>query len=73
VVGPAGRLLVNRLSNCAGAAEVAGENRVLRIVGVQLAQHGLGERFEDIYAVALDGCVVSPGDGRRFLQTQLQG
>jgi len=51
---------------------VVGENRVLRIVGVQLAQRGLGDLFEDIYAAVLVGSAVSPGDGQRFLQAEFQ-
>jgi hypothetical protein len=45
---------------------------VLRIVGLQLAQHGLGELFESIYAVTLEGSVVEQGDGQRFLQHEFQ-
>jgi hypothetical protein len=56
--------LLNDLSNCAGAACVDGADRVLRIVGMQLAQHGLGDLFETIFAAVLDGA--RPGDGRRF-------
>ena len=51
---------------------VVGENRVLRIVGMQLAQHGLSDLFEQIYAIALDDAGAEPGDGRRFQRAELR-
>jgi hypothetical protein len=38
----------------------------------QLAQRGLGDLFEDIYAATLDHAVVESGDGRRFLQAEFK-
>jgi hypothetical protein len=62
--------LVGRLSDCAGAAEAAAEDRVLRIAGIQLTLLGLGELFETIYSSVIDGA--EPGDGLRFVQAVSQ-
>ena len=70
VVAPRFHPLVNDLSDCSGAAMVEGEDRVLRIVGVTLAMHGLGDLFETIFAAVLDDA--RPGDGRAWLQTQFR-
>ena len=70
--GPECQPLVVQLSNCSGAAMLLGEERVLRIVGMLLAQEGLGDVFEHIYAAVNDAFEGDPGDGRKWLQQQVQ-
>lgn len=70
-LGPEAKALVQRLDALTAEATMLEEDRILRIVGVRLAQEGLGELFEQLYAAALDGCQVDPGDARRFLQMEL--
>jgi len=65
------RKLLAQLDDAYGHERLLNENRILRLVGLMLAHEGLGELFERIYALALEGFELAPGDGRRFLQREL--
>lgn len=69
---PEGRRLLLELDDAYGRGRSLDEDRLLRVVGVLLAQEGLGDVFERLFSVVVsDGVEVAPGDGQRFLRRQL--
>jgi len=63
----AGQQLLHRLDNLHGAALVDEADRILAIAGRLCLEFEEPELFRGIYAAALDGCQVKPGDDMRFL------
>lgn len=69
--GPATRPLVNQLSDIRGEAVADAEDRILRLCGAVLVEHGLEDLFDAIYARTIDA-PVEPGRARRFLFNEIQ-
>ena len=63
--------LIYRLSNTTCGAMASGEDRVLRIAGVLLAQHGLAYFFEQIFDAVFEGSTYTNGGAQGFLRDQL--
>ena len=64
--GPAARPMLNRLSDMRGEAVADAEDRILRVCGGLLLEHGVESVFDQIYARAIESDV-QPGQARRFL------
>jgi hypothetical protein len=58
---------VRRLDDLTSDMMADGEDRLLRIAGALLVEHGLDHLFETIFARTRSDSWYEPGDGRRFL------
>jgi hypothetical protein len=67
-LGSAGHWLLRRLDQLHGEAIVEESDRVLAIAGRLCMQFEEPELFRRIYAIALYGCQINPGDELRFLR-----
>src|SRR5438552_582745 len=68
-----GQELLRRLDQLHSEAIVAESDHVLAITGRLCMQFEAPDLFRRIYAVALDGCQINPGDEQRFLRGEPRG